>query len=180
MRMDFERILERQKATWRERNCPVAVPYFEEILAEALLTKGIIENPLYSNDGPELRAYMSPVGFAPGLNWCLFYVRAVRYHAYAKLGLRDTYDVPTGQCHVYLGQAEHRGFRSIYFATGAPYFLLDHNGNPFHCGIAESINPDDKSCFFGWEGNTNDDGSDHGIKVMRKERPFGRIAFVGW
>ncbi len=156
------------------------VPYGKEVIAVAAgqLKPLLQEKPRGSNDGPELRAFLSASGFEPGQAWCLYFAMQCARKGVPLDQALWFRNVLTGGCDELLSLAHRQGHAGTDFSTGAIFLLLHPDGDAFHAGIAVADNGDGTMQTL--EGNTNDDGGREGWKVCRHTRRIDACRFVYW
>lgn len=172
-------------ALFREAVKPTPIPavgLLGKAIEIALSKVGVMEDPLGSNDGPEVRQFLASVGLGPGNAWCAAFVYWVFNHAAAELGVANPCPRTGGVIDMWAkaGQARLQRY-SRSQASANPelikpgqMFFLDHGGGLGHMGLIVGV---EGVRLITVEGNTtNITGSREGIGVFRREgRRIGEI-----
>lgn len=162
------------------RSVPTADKAPSKLLAGALAFAatqiGVMEQPLGSNRGPEVDAYLRSVGLDPtkgAYAWCAAFVYYCFQQAATRLG-RANPVVKTAGVLDHWSKAGKAGVPRIFGADAlnnpalvkpGHIFILDYGGGAGHTGLVESVNGGKLVTI---EGNTNDGGSREGIGVFRR------------
>ena len=146
---------------------------------------GVEESPRGSNRGPHVDSFLRFVGLNPGQPWCTAFVSFCVHKAAEELGVQINFP-KTGWTPSLLAWAKREGrlVTSQEIASGVQpqegwvaLFYYPALGRVAHSGIVVKRLP--LGAVVTVEGNTSDDGSREGYKVMRRVRLVRRIyAFV--
>lgn len=150
----------------------------DEVLAKAASQVGVREQPLGSNAGPQVNAYLRATGLGPGYFWCDAFVAWVYQEVEAETGQKIPC-VKTASCDVSL--AFGRAHECLYTTPerGDQFLVLASEDDATHTGLVSAVNDD--GTFNTFEGNTNDDGSSNGIGVFARTRQLGsHYRFIRW
>jgi hypothetical protein len=157
-----------------------ATGLLKKVLEVAASQIGVIEQPPYSNRGPEVDLYLRTVGLNPEgqhYSWCMAFVYWCFNEAAKSLTVKNPL-VKTAGC---LNQWNSSTCPKIKMddAVNNPslvqpgfIFIIDHGGGNGHTGLVESVNGGMINTI---EGNTNNDGSANGYGVLRLTRKIGKI-----
>jgi hypothetical protein len=138
---------------------------------------GVMENPLFSNSGTEVDAYLASVNLGPSNAWCMAFVYYCFNQASSITSIANPL-VKTGGC---LKQWNESNLPKITTqqATNDPakikigsVFIMDFGGGLGHTGIVENIS---NGFITAIEGNTNNDHSRNGVGVFRNIRKINTI-----
>ncbi len=144
-----------------------------EVLSVASSQVGKLEQPLGSNSGPEVDAYLASVGLDPGNFWCMAFVFWCFREAAKNLGKKNP-AVKTGGVLDAWNQARSSGIATLTTENAlhnpgkikpGMVFIMSTGGGSGHTGIVVAVRG---SVLETIEGNTNDSGSRNGIGVFRR------------
>lgn len=150
-------------------------------LAEAAVTialgeDGVREQPIGSNSGPKVDAYLRSVGINQPALWCMAFVYWCFNQASSRVGQPNPM-LKTASCtNLYSWAASHNKLVStpqrgdIFLVRGGAQGRTHQ-----HTGIVTSVSGGSIGTI---EGNTNNDGSSNGIGVFRRTRSTGNLDFV--
>lgn len=142
-------------------------------LAIAAGEVGTMEQPLGSNDGPEVRQYLAAVGLAGRYAWCAAFVYWCVREAAEREGLGNPLPRTGGVLKMW-ADAGKSGIRRV---TGADayarpslvkpgyVFVMDYGRGMGHTGFVETVAAGKLTTI---EGNTNEGGSRNGVGVFRR------------
>ncbi len=142
--------------------------------------RGVREDPVGSNRGKDVEAYLASVGLPGGNSWCAAFVYWCSNRAAATLGRTDPL-FRTGGCLAHWNGAPGQGAKRIGTAdaTADPsrvrpgmIFIMDHGGGFGHTGLVERVAGGTITTI---EGNSNNAGSREGIGVFRLSRKINSI-----
>jgi len=141
-----------------------------EVVNVAVSKIGVLENPLGSNSGPEVTAYLANVDLAPGNAWCMAFVYSCFKEASANLGIANPVFRTGG---VLDGWENARGTKISSRDAGdnpsvilpGQIFIISTGGGHGHTGLVEKV---EHGILTTIEGNTNTGGSREGIGVFRR------------
>lgn len=142
------------------------------ILDVARSQVGVREQPLGSNRGPEVNAYLRAVKLGPGASWCAAFVHWCADKALDGLGM-DNPLIVTGYCPFLESWAKERGLLTDTPQAGVIFL---HYGSPegyrraCHTGWVTGVNG---SAFTTVEGNSNATGARQGDGVYALTRQNG-------
>ena len=166
-----------------EPTIPVAdtVPS-SDLLKEALKIAasqiGVMENPVGSNRGPEVNAYLASVGLGPGFFWCAAFLYWCFNQAAANLSRKNPL-VKTGGCQDHWNRTKAKkilkadAVNNPSLIVPGSIFLLKTGRTSGHTGIVEKV---ESGFIHTIEGNSNPAGSSNGIGVFRlKSRKINSI-----
>ncbi|SEI40309.1 Putative peptidoglycan binding domain-containing protein [Dyadobacter sp. SG02] len=149
----------------------------ENAVAQALSQVGVMENPLFSNRGREIRMYMERAGSQEGLFWCAGFVYWCFDEAALSLGRSNPLFKTVGCLKHWNNTNATKIVKSA--ATTNPglikrgsIFIKDHGGGMGHTGIVEKV---ENGFIQTIEGNSNSNGSSNGIGVFRLTRKINSI-----
>jgi len=157
-----------------------ATDLLKKTLEVAASQIGVVEQPPFSNRGPEIDIYLRTVGLNPvgqHYSWCMAYVYWCFNEAAKSLGIKNPL-VKTAGC---LNQWNGSKCPKIKMADAVNdpslvkpgfIFIIDHGQGNGHTGIVESVNG---GLITTLEGNTNNDGSANGYGVLRLNRKISKI-----
>jgi hypothetical protein len=165
-------------ATWASlfgaATVPPVVTAPSALLAEVVRIAGshvgVMENPLGSNSGPEVNAYLANVGLGPGFSWCMAFVYSCFKEACANLGTAN----PMFKTGGVLNEWENTTGTKILHGDAVDnpslvlpgqIFIISTGGGHGHTGIVEKVV---NGLMTTIEGNTNTGGSSNGIGVFRR------------
>jgi Putative peptidoglycan binding domain/CHAP domain len=152
-------------------------PLLAGVLAFAATQVGVMEDPLGSNRGPQVDAYLRAVGCDPADNlaWCAAFVYFCFDQAAGTLG-RANPVVKTAGVLDHWTKAGQRKIPRVLQADAIHdpslvkpgfIFILSSGGGHGHTGLVVEVLPGKLITI---EGNTNDGGSREGIGVFRRDR----------
>jgi hypothetical protein len=157
-------------------------PLAKAVIAFATTQIGVLEHPLGSNDGPEVRAYLAAVGLGPGFAWCVAFTYVCYKQAASDLGVASPHVKTAGVLDHWAKAKKQPGASRITttaavknpgLVTPGSLFIIDHGGGFGHSGIVTDIAGGLLETI---EGNTNPGGSRNGIGVFqRKSRKINSI-----
>ena len=149
-------------------------------IAVAVSQIGVIEQPPFSNRGPEVDKYLLSSGLNPAgqhYSWCMAFVYWCFNEAAKSLG-RNNPLVKTAGCLNHWNSATCPKIK-MADAMNNPsmvkpgfIFIIDHGHGNGHTGIVESVS---NGMINTIEGNTNNDGSANGYGVLRLSRKITKI-----
>jgi hypothetical protein len=133
------------------------------------------EEPVSSNAGQAVEAFLKHCGLGHGSPWCAAFVSYIMDGA---LGLTNPL-AATASCAALATQAKALGLLKTTPTPGA-IFLLDFGTGFHHTGFVLGVVTNASPCTT-IEGNTNDDGSREGYGVFVRRRTFNSKArFIHW
>ncbi len=153
--------------------------FVESVLSLAVSQNGVRETN-GSNSGPEVDGYLRSVGLPPGEPWCAAFVYWAVSSVAAKSGVPTPF-LASGYCPDIHAWAKHRSIAHDTPQVGDAFLRLAQYPDGIwasHIGLVAAVNGDR---FATIEGNTNDNGSNEGIGVFRRDRPINAdYVFVRW
>lgn len=164
------------QATW-EKLFP-AISFREKVVAVAKSYDGVQEQPVGSNRGPEVSAFLASAGLPPGLPWCMAYV----YHCLSKAAAAFRVPVPlprSGSCPVVLNWARANHKLTTDPKPGDVFLVKDPTYGAIHTGFVLGPDPSfPTSRVRTIEGNTNSQNSAEGHGCFQRNRPINTLYFV--
>ena len=148
-------------------------PLLKRVLEIASNEVGVMEVPLGSNDGPEVRAYLKSVGLPEGNAWCVAFLYFCFNKASQELGIQNPMFKTGGVLRLWQKTDTHRKIIFPKYVDNPSLikpgfiFVISTGGGFGHAGIVEKV---EGAFITTIEGNTNDDGSRNGIGVFRRVR----------
>ncbi len=147
-------------------------PLLSKVLEVAASQIGVIEQPPFSNRGPEIDNYLRTVGLNPAADsypWCAAFVYWCFNTAAAQLGRSNPLYKTAGVLEHWRNAKGALLLKDDAVANPAKIkpgfiFIIDHGGGNGHTGLVESVNGGFITTI---EGNTNNDGSRNGYGVLR-------------
>ena len=155
-----------------------------DALKVAITQVGVQEDPVGSNTGKEVNAYLNSVGLRPGNAWCMAFVYWCFQQACEKLGVTTVPVVHTAgvldcwnrtKSSMKIMALEAKSRPSLVQA--GDQIIFRHANNTGHTGIVELV---DGNSVHTIEGNTNADGGREGYEVLRKIRPLNDPHLMGF
>lgn len=146
------------------------------VLAAADSQLGVREEPLGSNSGPEVNAYLRSVGLGPGQPWCAAFVYWCIREASNTVGASWVPWIASGDCWALDAWSAKSGIIH-YSPQPGDVFLVGARPQPYHTGIVVEV---DGSRFYTIEGNTNPDGGSEGYGVFARNRSVSSCYFARW
>jgi len=155
---------------------PVADTASAGLLAKALAVAvsqiGVVEQPPFSNRGPEVDLYLRTVGLNPvgqHYSWCMAFVYWCFNEAAKSLGIKNPLVKTAGCLNGWNGATCPKikmadAVNNPALVKPGFIFIIDHGHGNGHTGIVESVNGGIINTI---EGNTNSDGSANGYGVLR-------------
>ncbi len=149
-------------------------------VAAAEEARNVREDPVGSNGGTYVDAYLASVGLPGGNSWCAAFVYWCSGKAAQALGRSDPL-FRTGGCLAHWNGAPGKGARRVTAADALAdpsrvkpgmIFIMDHGGGFGHTGLVESVAG---GMITTVEGNSNNAGSREGIGVFRLTRKINTI-----
>lgn len=154
-------------------------------LQVAITQVGVKEDPIGSNTGHEVNAYLNSVGLRPGNAWCQAFVYWCYQEAADQLRLPNPMIRTAGVLDCWNRTVVTKKLMALE-AKSRPelvnvgdQIIFRHEGNTGHTGIVELVDKANK-CVHTIEGNTNGDGGREGYEVMRKVRALNDGHLVGF
>jgi hypothetical protein len=151
------------------------------VLSVAGKEVGVMEDPIGSNSGPRVNQYLASVGDPGGLAWCAAFVYWSFQQAAEALKVANPATRTAGALDVW-DKAGMRGIRRVAASDAADQhslvqpgmvFVIATGGGHGHVGLVERV---DGVVLTTIEGNTNNNGSQEGIGVFRRNaRRIGNI-----
>lgn len=150
-------------------------------IAAAEEQRGVREDPIGSNRGRDVEAYLASVGLPGGNSWCGAFVYWCSAEAARALGCADPL-VKTGGCLAHWNGAPGKGARRLVAADAVAdpsrvrpgmIFIMDHGGGFGHTGLVERVAGGTITTL---EGNANKTGSREGMGVFRLTRKINTIS----
>ncbi len=139
-------------------------PLGERMVAWADSQVGVEEHPRGSNRGPMVEQYLEAAGVAPGNPWCSSFLKWAARKAGASDELLSDITAMASSWY-WFGQKEGRKFSE---PNRGMVFVLVHKNGSGHCGMC--ISGATLGIFKSIEGNSNDDGSREGYRVVKRFR----------
>ena len=144
----------------------------QEALRIAGTQVGVREDPLGSNKGPMVNQYLASTGTPPGFFWCMAFVHWCFQQAATSLGVPNTFPRTAGCLVAWQKAASFRITKQMAVAdptlvVPGSVFILDFGGGTGHTGFVEASVGGTLQTI---EGNSNSDGSNNGIGVVRLNR----------
>lgn len=152
-------------------------PLVQAVLAIANQQIGVLENPLGSNSGTEVNAYLASIGLGGGYPWCMAFVYWCFRQAAIQVGVANPL-VQTGGCLYQWNTTTLPKLKKVDAVNNpslikvGSVFIMDFGGGKGHTGIVESVSA---GFITSIEGNTNDSLSREGIGVFRQKRKVNSI-----
>lgn len=149
---------------------PTLNPLLKRVLEIAAGEVGIMENPIGSNAGVRVEAYLASVGLSRGFAWCVAFLYFCFEKASGELGVINPL-VKTARVLDLWSRANCRKIVTPDFVNNPSlikpgYLFIISTGNGHgHTGIVESVEGGFLTTI---EGNTNDTGSPEGTGVFRR------------
>jgi hypothetical protein len=150
-----------------------------EIIVVAHRHIGLREQPLGSNDGPQLRKALAKTPFQPGQAWCYYFALACLIEAFGDVSLLPPSVLVTGSCQNAADHAREHGALVPYPAVGSIFLLHDASGHYHHAGIISGLTTP-RGTRPTIEGNSNTDGSTEGYEVVAHERGMSGLSYIVW
>lgn len=149
---------------------------FRRILAGEI---GVVEDPKGSNRGPRVDQYNIRAGYGPvPVYWCLSLQFFCIDEACKEVGVANP--VPrTGDCDTVLFWARKNGYAFDKPQADDLFMYLSSHTDATHTGAVDRV-LGDGSKIQTIEGNSNNDGSRNGYKVVQHERRLAKLEFVRW
>ena len=144
----------------------------QDALAFASTQIGVMEQPVGSNKGPEVNAYLASVGVAPGNFWCMAFIHFCFIKAAKAAGMANTFP-KTGSCVAAWDMAAaFRVTKQAAIANPAlvgpgAVFVFDFGGGHGHTGFVKAASG---GALRTVEGNSNSNGSSNGVGVFDLNR----------
>ncbi len=139
---------------------------------------GVREQPLGSNDGPEVKKYLSSVNLPVGNPWCQAFAFYQFQNAAHQLGL-SSLDYPKTGSTTVVGQWAKANGKIITNPVPGCIFLVPKPNVPgefHHVGLVSDVLPD--GTFISIEGNSNSGGSPEGVGVFSNRRRRLNLVFA--
>jgi hypothetical protein len=148
----------------------------EKAVLIALTQDGVREQPLGSNRGPEVDAYIRSTGLNPPAYWCMAFVYWCFQRAAAQLGATNPM-YKTASCSDLYAWAKPRGLVKSTPQRGDIFLVRGGaDGRTHqHTGLVVEVSGGTMKTV---EGNSNDDGSSNGIGVFVRNRSAANLDFV--
>ncbi|GAB3909232.1 hypothetical protein GCM10028803_46460 [Larkinella knui] len=154
----------------------------QEAIKFATSQVGIMENPLFSNQGPEVNQYLASVALGPGYAWCAAFLHWCFDQAANHLNVTNPV-VPTASVLDHWTKAGKAGTKRIFAvkAVNDPtlvkpgqIFTITFGGGFGHTGLVTSV---DNGIIHTIEGNSKPDGGliREGYGVFRRKRKVFNI-----
>jgi len=143
------------------------------VVAVAASQIGVLEQPLGSNSGPEVDAYLASVGLDPGNYWCMAFVFWCFRESAKDLSVKNP-AIKTGGVLDAWNRARNDGVVTLTTEQAlhdpgkikaGMVFINSTGGGNGHTGIVVAVHGNVLETI---EGNTNDSGSRNGIGVFRR------------
>lgn len=148
--------------------------FSETVLDIASSQVGEQEEPIGSNWGPVVQAYLASVGITFPAPWCMAFVYWCFNEAAKMMSVANPV-YKTGGVMMQLAKSKSKIVKK---PQPGDVFIMEFGHGLGHTGIVESINGNVVNTI---EGNTNDDGSREGYEVARRTRKISSIAaFLRW
>lgn len=138
---------------------------------------GVMESPIGSQDGPQVRKYLATVDLGPGFAWCAAFVCWTYVQAHRNLGGAGLLPFSrTGGVMAMFNAAKGRNIQKLDAQDGpispdalrpGDIFILQYPNGHAQAGIVEKISGD---TIITIEGNTDANGGREGIGVFSKRR----------
>ncbi|MFV0261396.1 MAG: CHAP domain-containing protein [Kluyvera sp.] len=123
---------------------------------------GVSEQPLGSNDGPQVKEYLKSAGIDFPAAWCAAFV--VWCHLQASI---NSIPKTGGVLDLWNKSPDNR----VIDPQPGDVMILDYGNGQGHTGIVIEVNGNTLTTI---EGNTNDDGSREGYEVAQRSRSAGK------
>lgn len=134
---------------------------------------GVRENPIGSNSGKQVEAYLNSVGLGKGYAWCMAFVYWCVLQACIRAGVKTQLKRTGGVRDQYIYCKKI----VVKEPKAGDIFIIVYPNGTGHAGFVEKVLPNGQIQTI--EGNTNDDGSREGYEVCRRVRKISTItAFI--
>lgn len=156
---------------------PNITPYLTAVIEIARTQIGVLEQPLYSNSGTEVDAYLRSTNLGPGYAWCMAFV----YWCFQTAAERVNHANPLVNTAGCLNQwnkttlpkiTKDQAVNNPNLIKPGSVFIMNFGRGLGHTGIVESIVGGFVNTI---EGNTNTSQSRAGIGVYRTTRKINSI-----
>jgi hypothetical protein len=146
-------------------------------LREAAARIDIREQPLGSNSGPQVDAFLASVGLPPGQSWCAAFV-CYCFEQAAKKTDRTGRILKTGSCSALFRWAQRNGLLVPSPQAGDIFLCIGGETGHYHTGFVAGDPANER--FPTIEGNSNTDGSANGYEVAHRAsgRKIGTCHYV--
>jgi len=147
----------------------------ELVLEIAVSQVGVKEQPLGSNDGPQVRQYLQRAGGNVGDPWCMAFAYWCTDEAAKQLGVPNPLIKTPGVMDQWNRTKARKQPPRRQLIKPGDIFIMSFDHGKGHTGIVEKVVD---GLLYTVEGNTNDDGSREGYEVARRHRAITAIVGV--
>jgi len=145
------------------------------VLEIATSQLGVREQPLGSNDGPQVRQYLQRAGGKAGDPWCMAFVYWSVDEAAKKKGIPNPLVKTPGVMDQWRRTKARKQPPRRQLIKPGDIFIMSFDHEKGHTGIVEKVVD---GLIYTIEGNTNNDGSREGYEVARRHRAITSIVGV--
>ena len=155
----------------------MAFKYSESIIEHALDMEGRGEDCITCAGDSLPEKFMKEIEYVPPAPWCVYFVRACFYWAYAANNDKAPCDDWGGDCITLQNNIKLPHVKTTKPEPGAIVIFCDPSPRGDHMGICTSVDSDTDTMTT-VEGNTDGNKSFKGGRVLKHERPIDKCLFL--